>query len=443
MNENINKFLLIQNDVIVWFSKIESVVYKNNKRLFSINKDGAKILYLCNGTMTLKDIVKRLTIKNEHYNDNLRKAFSFIETLYKMGVIYFSEFPSHVPREKYKKGSMDKIYPFHITLELTNRCNLKCRYCYNNSSILNRDELIHPIELLKELKDNGVWSLEFSGGEPLLHSKIEDILYFALNNFGMIGIITNGTLIDERICEIVKDFSDRVIFQVCLDSLDHNELEKITNVKNSYKKIIKGINFLKKNDLVYRIGMVIDDPKRIEKIEDVLKFAIKEGASAFVANIVLNFGRGENQANKFKEEDYKKFWEKIEELTVKYPKMFRTEIFDKMGESKNCGAGSRALTINWNREIKMCVLDELVIDKLDNKRRYRDFISEKQELFEIFAKLGTPNEKICGKCNFLNYCYKCVVRGVRKSKEIGIDKCSWTVKEMEKIKFITNGGCYE
>ncbi len=434
------KFPIMKQNITIWFSKIESVIYKNNKRFINVNKDGSKILFLCDGKTSIESIVKKLTEQKNFYEINLKKTIDFLTTLEKLDVIYLSESPIYATSTAYKKGDLEKIFPFHVTLELTNKCNFKCRYCYNNSSPANREEITSPIKLLEELKENGVWSIELSGGEPFLHSSINDILEFALENFGMIGILTNGTLINEEVCRKVKKFSDKVVFQVCLDSSNPLELEKITNVKDSFNRILKAMRLLRKNGLIYRVGMVVDDPKRIEEMEEVLKFAKKEGASAFVANIVLNFGRGENQIEKFRPEDYLRFWEKIKELTFKYPDMFRTEILDKVEEYKNCGAGSRDLVINWKREVKICVLSEHKVGKLEGEGAYKTFLDENQEVFEKFAQLNAPDEKICKNCDFLNYCYKCVIRGLRKARELGFENCLWVRQEMDKIGFLMKGG---
>ena len=71
-----------------------------------------------------------------------------------------------------------------IQIHMTNKCNLKCEYCYinQNSEELNFDLLkkqINNVEILsKKLDDsfNGEYDITYFGGEPLL--KFNDILKF-------------------------------------------------------------------------------------------------------------------------------------------------------------------------------------------------------------------------------------------------------------------------
>jgi MoaA/NifB/PqqE/SkfB family radical SAM enzyme len=96
------------------------------------------------------------------------------------------------------------ILPIHATLELTDKCNLKCSYCYRESDFTKNLFLENPIEFLESLLKIGIRHIEFSEGEPLLHPDIIEILNFAGKKYNLVGLLTNGILINEEIIEIIK-----------------------------------------------------------------------------------------------------------------------------------------------------------------------------------------------------------------------------------------------
>jgi len=89
--------------------------------------------------------------------------------------------------------------PFLAQLVVTRRCNLSCRYCNEF------DETSPPVptEVLKaridKLKALGTFSLELTGGEPLLHPDIYDLIAYARGlRFHKVMMISNAFLLNEE-----------------------------------------------------------------------------------------------------------------------------------------------------------------------------------------------------------------------------------------------------
>ena len=77
--------------------------------------------------------------------------------------------------------TMEKLY-----IELTNRCNLKCAHCYNDSNNgicfdLPFDNITDMLEYAKECK---LKSIALSGGEALLYPHISDVFEKWLSDRG-------------------------------------------------------------------------------------------------------------------------------------------------------------------------------------------------------------------------------------------------------------------
>jgi MoaA/NifB/PqqE/SkfB family radical SAM enzyme len=94
--------------------------------------------------------------------------------------------------------------------------------------------------LLKNLIDNVYFfkpTLIFTGGEPLLHPNIKDILYLTYKKNFRIFVATGGYNLKENAKLLVKTVSH---LQISLDGLEE-EQDKSRGVKGSFKKVLEGI----------------------------------------------------------------------------------------------------------------------------------------------------------------------------------------------------------
>lgn len=82
-------------------------------------------------------------------------------------------------------------------VDITSRCNLKCKYCYHKNTGEDKplEEIIKDIEEHKDLAP-----FIITGGEPCLHKDIVEIVKKA-SEYGEVNISTNGTLLrNEQFC---------------------------------------------------------------------------------------------------------------------------------------------------------------------------------------------------------------------------------------------------
>lgn len=113
----------------------------------------------------------------------------------------------------------------HIYYEVTNKCNIKCPYCYSESNEIDYTEI--EMDVFCECIDRmtrfmGLKSITFSGGEPLIKQEILDMMSFCKSKGLTVYLITNGTLMEEHHCNVLKSL-DKIIV-----SLHENYREKIS-----------------------------------------------------------------------------------------------------------------------------------------------------------------------------------------------------------------------
>ncbi len=101
--------------------------------------------------------------------------------------------------------------PVSGSLEVTQRCNLRCMHCYIPLSKrkgprkveLSISEIQH---ILDEIKEAGCLWLLLTGGEPLLRTDFLDIYKFAKHKGFLLTLFTNGTLLTPRIADVLCEW---------------------------------------------------------------------------------------------------------------------------------------------------------------------------------------------------------------------------------------------
>src|SRR4030042_5989863 len=123
----------------------------------------------------------------------------------------------------------DASYPFFLQWHLTERCNLRCRHCYQQSPV---EEMLYE-EIGRAIdKFAGViryWaahyqvevspSIHFTGGEPFLRDDLFDLLRHARRTDFQVSVLSNGTLITRDIARQVCEAEVHDI-QVSLDGME-------------------------------------------------------------------------------------------------------------------------------------------------------------------------------------------------------------------------------
>ena len=106
------------------------------------------------------------------------------------------------------RKTLDKCIPFKVDWEITYRCNLRCSHCYQTGASGEKELTTEEIySALDELADLGCLYLTFTGGEILLREDLFDIAKYARKKEFAIRLFTNGTLIDEKVADKIKNLS--------------------------------------------------------------------------------------------------------------------------------------------------------------------------------------------------------------------------------------------
>ena len=119
--------------------------------------------------------------------------------------------------------------PLLVQVELTEACNLKCRFCYNSQKPRYNKNVFR---MMDTLADQGVMQLTLTGGEPLMHPDFFSVLQYAVKKFPNVMILSNGALMDD---ESVVRISDSGVMSVSISIHGTEEVhEALTCVQGSF-----------------------------------------------------------------------------------------------------------------------------------------------------------------------------------------------------------------
>lgn len=121
-----------------------------------------------------------------------------------------------------------------LRVSLTDRCNLRCTYCMPEdglpwtpaSDLPTADEIVRLVGIA--VRDLGVTSVRFTGGEPLLRADLVEIVArtAALDPRPEIALTTNAIGLDHRAVALRDAGLDRL--NVSLDTVDHDAFARLT-----------------------------------------------------------------------------------------------------------------------------------------------------------------------------------------------------------------------
>lgn len=126
-------------------------------------------------------------------------------------------------------------------LELTYRCNAKCRHCYLDDPAeqvlaeeLSKDEWFSVVDQLKSL---GCMNILVTGGEPTLHPVFFDVCRYVLEKGMLCDVYTNGMDIPKEICASLLTLPlNSVSFSLYSGSPAFHD--QITGIPGSFRKTL-------------------------------------------------------------------------------------------------------------------------------------------------------------------------------------------------------------
>jgi len=330
-------------------------------------------------------------------------------------------------------GSKDWFFPVHVSIELTDRCNLFCRHCYRSCSpaLTNEIPTERLLQILETLVDSGVRGVELTGGEPLLHAGIEDIIDFCTREFGLVALITNGTLLGDELVERLAAVSHKVVSSVSLHGPTAEVHDQVTRVPGSFELALAGMRRLAEAGILVRANMCLL-PENLAHLESTLCLAQEVGATRFAYAPAMPVGRGKDLAKGLDQstvaESVARLLAEQSGLAERHRDFISLVSDDEVDEieSGGCGAGTRAVTLGPTGTLRPCLMAPESALALGNllEQSFEEVFTE-NALVAALAETKVPSAGSCAGCGSESYCRLCVIRGLEKfTTEMG-SRCAW------------------
>lgn len=161
---------------------------------------------------------------------------------------------------------LSEHYLQNLILQVTQQCNLRCKYCTYSGNYYNRTHSAKKMDFETAKKAIDFYlsrsdkaeelCLAFYGGEPLLEFPlIKKCVEYIMKNKGDQSITfpmtTNGTLLDKEKIEFLVKNNFTLMISLDGEKESHNANRNFASGKGSFDLIMKNLELLKKYDEVY------------------------------------------------------------------------------------------------------------------------------------------------------------------------------------------------
>jgi len=240
-------------------------------------------------------------------------------------------------------------------LVITRKCNLRCKYCNefdHSSQPVPKEEVYRRVDKLASL---GTLFMEYTGGEPLLHPDLIDLVRYASRcRFFERWIITNGYLLTPRNIEQLND-AGLTHLQLSIDGLHPNE----TSIKMFYPLKKKLQHLQRHARFKVQINAVLGATNPAETIELVRH--IQE--MGFIPRVsVLHDGKGAFKLDPQGQAGLQKLYEVLGHRWSESGD-YRTRLINTGIADFKCRAGARYLYIDERGIVHWCSQQRGVFSK--------------------------------------------------------------------------------
>ena len=321
---------------------------------------------------------------------------------------------------KGKTPSLNSIYFY-----LTEGCNCKCRHCWITPKYESGGKGKWPYialpafkKVIKQGLQLGLSSVKLTGGEPLIHPDILNILAYIEKTKLRLIIETNGLACTPEIAKAIKRCAYPFV-SVSLDGAKADTHNWVRGVDNAYDGALEGVRNLVEAGIRPQIIMSLVKRNK-DQIEELVELAEKINASSVKFNLVAPLmDRGEQLAEQNETLNIQEFIElgKIIEkdiqpkskirLSYSHPFAFKSlsAMFEK-NDTGRCGIFG-IIGVLGSGKYALCGIGESVKEMIFGdveKDKLADIWHNNALLNEIREGLPEKLEGICGDCIMKKMC---------------------------------------
>jgi radical SAM protein with 4Fe4S-binding SPASM domain len=368
------------------------------------NEATFNFLGLATGTAPFGQIMTTLSQQSGEPPEEIWPGLStLVDKMVKNGLLKILQSPVENPRAP--PPSVELVHRLEsVSFETTRTCNLRCRHCYSDSGTQLGDELtVEEIKaLIDHLADMGVLAITFTGGEPLMHPHIFELMEYAKKKPLTLLLFTNATLITPKVVEKLKELQIYKV-NVSIDGPDSKTHDRFRGVDGAFKKTIRGVNLLREAGIAVQTSISVTK-LNYKKVKETLHLVKDLGITSFKLWPITFSGRPGHKNMFVTPEEFREVMEALREFEFEELGKKKKEIFEYSKKRENCGIGSGTLAIKSNGVVTPCPAfgDDV---SLGNVRTHSvaDIWNNSLLLNELRA-MSVYKTEVCKDCTFAAVC---------------------------------------
>lgn len=183
----------------------------------------------------------------------------------------------------------------YIRISITDRCNLRCRYCMpedvpfvGHDKILRYEEITRIVRILAQ---RGITKVKITGGEPLVRHGCTDLIreIKEISGIEMVTLTTNGILLQSMLPKLLEAGVDAV--NVSLDTFQRARYEHLTG-KDACEMVLAGIQDAYKSGIPLKLNCVPIEGENTDELSEFFSWAKrKQIAVRFIEMMPIGYGK--------------------------------------------------------------------------------------------------------------------------------------------------------
>ena len=307
--------------------------------------------------------------------------------------------------------------PAEVSIEVTHRCPLECRHCYNNLPMSDdkarRQELSFEehVRLLDELVDLGCLWILYTGGEIFARKDFLDIYTEAKKRGFLITLFTNGTTLTPRIADHLAEYPPFSI-EITLYGATRETYEALTQVPGSFDRCMQGIRLLKERNLPLKLKTV-PTTVNYHEVYEMKRFAEQELGVEFKFDPLVNPRTDCSQSPlsvRLTPEQVVALEFQDPARRAEYARLAQAELATNVPPSKQkytCGGGHNGCAIDPKGRMTLCVLSH----REGYDLRSGSFLAGWEGRMNEIRETEVSRRTICTACRIKSLCSMCPANG--------------------------------
>lgn len=308
-----------------------------------------------------------------------------------------------------------------VSIELLSNCNWKCKHCYiprDKHSILSKEAVF---KILDDARNEGAIEVLFTGGEIFLRDDIIEIIRYARENFFIVNLFTNISLVSKEQMDILKELAVNNI-SCTIFSIDPQIHDEFVGNSGSLQKSLENLNYMNDIGLQVEVKSIVSKDNYLY-IEEIQKYCDERNIRFLASPFIFKDKNGDDGVTDLRLND-----NELKKCIKHINHSVNFSLLEKSPDDLVCKGISFTTTIESDGEVYTCGLIRKPIGNIHN-----DSISNiwnNSEFLKYMQNLKNKDLVGCQSCEKSEFCIRC--------SGVSLSECGSLLEKSELACFVAS-----